>query len=301
MIKVGTPTLDQLHVFVSVVDSGSFAGAARTLGRATSVISYAVANLEAQLGLTLFDRTSSKRPKLTEAGRMTLSEARTILRGVDGLRARSRGLIEGLEAEVAIAVDVMFPTEWLTDALAAFSTEFPTVALRLNVEGLGGVSQLVHDRVAMIGVTGPLNTRLEGLEHSALGSVEMVPVAAPRHPLARGENASGDASEHVQLVLTDRTSLTDGQDFEVLAVRTWRLGDLGAKHALLRAGLGWGNMPLPMVEEDIADGRLVRLALPDGAGSTYPFRIVARTDSPPRPATRWLIAKLAEQMKDRSI
>ena len=52
----GTPTLDQLRVFLTVVDVGSFAGAARRLGRATSVISYSIANLEAQLGVLLFDR-----------------------------------------------------------------------------------------------------------------------------------------------------------------------------------------------------------------------------------------------------
>jgi DNA-binding transcriptional LysR family regulator len=58
----GTPTLDQLRVFLSVVDMGSFAAAARRLGRATSVISYSIANLEAQLGVLLFDRETTRNP-----------------------------------------------------------------------------------------------------------------------------------------------------------------------------------------------------------------------------------------------
>ena len=58
----GIPTLDQLRVFLAVVDVGSFAGAARRLGRATSVISYSIGNLEAQLGDLLFDRKSTRNP-----------------------------------------------------------------------------------------------------------------------------------------------------------------------------------------------------------------------------------------------
>ncbi len=92
----GTPTLDQLRVFLTVVDVGSFAGAARKLGRATSVVSYAIANLESQLGVSLFDRESTRKPQLTEAGRTVLAEARTISNGVHGLRAKVKGLLQGL-------------------------------------------------------------------------------------------------------------------------------------------------------------------------------------------------------------
>src|SRR5436189_303212 len=65
--------------------------------------------------------------------------------------------------------------------------------------------------------------------------------------------------DHVQLVLADRSKLTEGRDFSVFALRTWRLADLGARHEMLLAGLGWGSMPVHMVEDDLAAGRLVRL------------------------------------------
>jgi len=71
------PTLDQISVFLAVVESGSFTGAARRLGRATSVISYAIANLENQLGVTLFARAATARPQLTDAGRAILRTAAT--------------------------------------------------------------------------------------------------------------------------------------------------------------------------------------------------------------------------------
>jgi DNA-binding transcriptional LysR family regulator len=99
--------------------------------------------------------------------------------------------------------------------------------------------------------------------------------------------------DQVQLVLTDRTALTEGQDFGVLALRTWRLGDLGAKHALLLAGLGWGNMPAEMVEGDLAAGRLVRLQVSEAPEHRYPIALIHRVDMPPGPAGAWLAERLA--------
>jgi DNA-binding transcriptional LysR family regulator len=84
-----------LRTFLTVVDVGSVAGSARRLGRATSVISYPIANLEAQLSVTVFDRESTRKPQLTEAGRSVLSEARAVTNGVNGLRAKVRGLLRG--------------------------------------------------------------------------------------------------------------------------------------------------------------------------------------------------------------
>src|ERR1700760_2186674 len=105
----GTPTLDQLRVFLTVIDVGSFAGAARKLRRATSVISYSIANLEAQLGVMLFDRKSTRKPQLTDAGKTVLAEARTVSNGIDDLRAKVKGLLQGLEAEIHLVVDVLLP------------------------------------------------------------------------------------------------------------------------------------------------------------------------------------------------
>src|SRR5262247_1592741 len=112
----GTPTLDQLRVFLTVVEAGSFAGAARKLGRATSVISYSIGNLEAQLGVSLFDRDSTRKPQLTNAGRAVLSEARTVTNGIDGLRAKVKGLLQGLEPELRLVLDVMLTPCRVVDA-----------------------------------------------------------------------------------------------------------------------------------------------------------------------------------------
>lgn len=290
MSNPGTPTLDQLRIFLAIVDTGSFAGAGRKLNRAVSVISYGIANLEAQLGLTLFEREGTRRPKLTLAGRAVLAEVQAVAQGMDGLRAKVKGLLDGMEAEVDLAVDVMLPAERLGRILRAFATEFPTVSLRLHIEALGAITAMVLDRTAVIGISGPLAAGVEGVECISAGSVPMVPVAAPDHPLGRMERIPpGAGRDHTQLVLTDRSHFTEGRDFSVRSSKTWRLADLGAKHALLREGIGWGNMPLPLIEPDLVAGTLVRLNMPDHPGGTYRFAGVWRRDTPPGPAASWLL------------
>jgi DNA-binding transcriptional LysR family regulator len=157
------PSLDQLTVFLTVVETGSFAAAGRRLGRATSAVSYAIATLEQQLGVQLFDRDQARRPALTEAGGAVLSEARSVSVGVDNLRAKVKGLLDGLEAQISLVVDVMLPTARLVEAMRAFEATFPTVTLRLYVEALGAVIQLVHSGMADIGITG-VDATLPGIE-----------------------------------------------------------------------------------------------------------------------------------------
>jgi DNA-binding transcriptional LysR family regulator len=286
----GTPTFDQLRIFLTIVDTGSFAAAGRTLNRAVSVISYGIANLEAQLGLLLFEREGTRKPQLTVAGRALLAEVRSISHGMDGLRAKVKGLLDGLEAEVNIAIDVMLPADRLGRVLRAFAREFPTVQLRLHAEALGAITAMVLDRGAVIGISGPLSAGVEGIESMAAGLVPMVPVAAPDHPLGRMDAiVPGAGRDYTQLVLTDRSRFTEGRDFSVSSPKTWRLADLGAKHALLREGIGWGNMPLPMIEADLVAGTLVQLVMPDHPGGTYRFSGIWRRDTPPGPAASWLL------------
>jgi DNA-binding transcriptional LysR family regulator len=287
---IGQPSLDQLRVFLAVAEQGSFNRAAKRLGRALSVVSYAISNLEAQLGLTLFAREGSRSPVLTEAGKALLAEARTVADDVDALLARVRSLHQGLESELALAVDVMIPGEVLAGVLRGFQRMFPGVTLRLNVEALGGVAALVLDRAADIGIGGPVIAEHAELERQAIGAVALVPVAAPDHPLARMEAIPpGEARKHLQLVLSDRSPLTRGRDFSVIGSKVWRLADLGAKHVLLREGLGWGNMPRPMVAADLAAGALVRLGVPEGPEGNYSLSALWRKDTRPGPAACWTL------------
>jgi DNA-binding transcriptional LysR family regulator len=190
----------------------------------------------------------------------------------------------------------MIPASRVVDALKAFRAEYPTVSLRLYVEGLGAVTQMVLQRTATVGISGPLDTEIAGIEQIDVGSVQLIPVAAPDHPLAlAGRNSPGAGRNHIQLVLTDRTPLTKGQDLGVIGTQTWRLADLGSKHMLLKEGIGWGNMPEPMVSEDLEAGRLVRLDMPEWKSVSYRLQAIYRTDTPPGPAGSWLISRFVAQ------
>lgn len=292
-MDIGQPTLDQLRIFLAVADEGSFNAAARKLGRALSVVSYGISALESQLGITLFLREGSRRPVLTEEGRALLADARAIADEADGLIARARGMRQGLETDIGLAVDVMVPSNTVASVLHDFQEVFPTVDLRLHVEALGAVAALVLERKADLAIAGPDIVNLPELERRAIGSVDLVPVAAPGHPLAQMlEIPPGATRQHLQLVLTDRSPLTEGQDFSVVGSRTWRLGDLGAKHALLLEGIGWGNMPRHAVAHDLELGRLVELRLPEAPPLNYGLYALWRKDSRPGPASSWLLDAL---------
>ena len=122
-----------------------------------------------------------------------------------------------------------------------------------------------------------------------IGELCMIPVAAPEHPLARSDlTGPGMARQYRQLVLTVRSAFSEGLDFGVFAPDAWYVADLSVKHSMLLGGLGWGNMPEPMVRADLTAGRLVRLNLPEVGRGTYPLQAMYRTDTPPGPAGSWL-------------
>jgi DNA-binding transcriptional LysR family regulator len=287
------PSIDQLLVLLAVSEEGSFTAAARRLGRATSAISYAIDTLEQQLGLSLFDRGTTRKPKLTREGEAVVSEAKAVALSVETLRARVRGFLDHLEPEVSLVVDSLLPLDRLTRLLRDFNTRFPTVPVRLLVETLGGVERALRDGHAGIGVGNQLHMGMTGFRQTDIAAIRMIPVAAPGHPLARASAAAPrEASDYIQLILSERPA-ADGHDFGVVSLNSWRIGDLAVKHALLLAGLGWGGMPEPTVRADIAAGRLVKLDLRNWRGGEYGLVVVHKIDTPPGPAGRWLIDRLA--------
>src|ERR1700679_160432 len=117
-------SLDQLRAFIAAVDEGSFSAAARRLHRAQSAVSELVSNLEAQIGVQLFDRTE-RYPKLTQAGVLLVADARAVVADVDVLKARAKGISGGLEAELSAVVDVLFPIAAIAESARDFRDGFP--------------------------------------------------------------------------------------------------------------------------------------------------------------------------------
>ncbi len=288
-------SLDQLRAFIASVDEGSFSAAARKLRRAQSVVSELVSGLEGQIGVPLFDR-SGRYPALTPEGAVLLADARNIASGVDCMKARAKGMASGLEPELSVVVDVLFPIAPITEAAKEFREKFPGTPLRLYVEALGAAYQPVLDGIAGFGIVGSLPTVPSTFTSERLIGVAMIMVAARDHPLAKLEGTipKSELARHVQLVLTDRSSLSKGKEFGVMSPSTWRLADLFAKHAFLLGGLGWGGMPMHAVQDDISAGRLVELSIEDvpPGGMILPMSAVYPTSAPPGPAGRWLIERM---------
>jgi DNA-binding transcriptional LysR family regulator len=295
--SVKAVTIDQLRVFRQVAEAGSFSAAARALHRAQSAVTYAVQKLEDQVGTPLFDR-SGYRPVLSAAGRALLPRANRILDELSAFGAQARGIAGGLEPEVSLVVDSMFATPVLVRVLAEFQRHFAPVPLRISVESLGATAQALLDGTADLGVCLDFAATIPGLDTTPMGEIELVPVAAPTHPLARlkGRIPMEQLRDHVQLVLSDRSALTQGREYTVFGVKTWRLADLGARHAMVLAGLGWCSMPMHMVKEDLAARRLVVLDIrrADGA-KRFPrpgVVLARRKDRVPGPAGTWLADRL---------
>lgn len=293
-------SLDQLRTFIAAVDEGSFSAAARKLNRVQSAVSGWISGLEDQFGVVLFDR-SGRFPKLTPEGVLLLADARSIVSGVATMKARARLMSSGLETELSVVIDVFFPTAVVSAAAKAFASRFPLTPLRLFVEGMGAGYQPVIEGRCGLGALSTIPVAFPTLISERLGEVPLVAVASPSHPLAQLTHRipRHEMAKHLQLVLTDRSDLMSGRDFGVVAPSTWRLADLSTKHAFLKDGIGWGGMPLHMVEKDIASGALVILNVDDVPPSGFMLTMSAyhRASEPPGPAGRWLIDHLKDSWK----
>jgi DNA-binding transcriptional LysR family regulator len=295
-------SLDQLRTFIAAADEGSFSAAGRRLGRAQSVVSQTLANLEGQLGVTLFDR-SGRLPVLTDQGRALLADARAVASHVDLLKAQARSLAGGLEPELSVAVDIMFPDETFAAAVAGFQKEYPTTLLRFDVESSAVIDPVLSRRCA-VGVVGSWSLAPPQLIRETLLTVQLATVVSSRHPLAdyRRPIPLAVLDDYVYLSHVDPADVSQALISVSRYARVWRLSHLEAKLAFLRAGLGFGTLPLHFVEADLASGSLVRIVREGApaAGHVMTMSAVYRTDNPPGPAGRWFIERLKQDEAQRS-
>lgn len=291
---LGTLTLDQLRVLITIEETGSFSAAGRKLQRAQSAISHAVQTLEQMQRVQLFDR-SGRAPVLTEAARALVAQARQVLRQADLFERSASAIAEGLEPELTFAVDGMVPTGPVINGLAALQKRFPDLAVTLFTEALGGAERRVRAGAATLGLCVMLPNQAQDLQAYQVTSIELVPVAAPSHPLAaeKRELEREVLAEHVQLVLTDPES-TGGPSYSVVSPRIWRFVDLGRRLDFLLAGFGWATMPLHLVEGHLAAGRLKRLPIIDPAvlPGAIPIYAAHQRNYPLGIAAKFLLSEL---------
>src|SRR3984957_14548165 len=290
-------SLDQLRTFIAAAEEGSFSAAGRRLRCVQSVVSQTLANLEGQLGVKLFDRRGHV-PVLTDQGRALLADAQTVADHIDVLKARAKSLAGGLEPELSMAVDVIFPDAAFTAAVAAFQKEFPATLLRFDIESSAVIEPVLDGRCS-IGIVGSWALAPPQLTREPLLTVSVHTVVAAEHALAtqRGQIPSTVLAEHVQLTHVDPSDISGALGIRLKVPRVWRLSQLGAKLAFLRAGFGFGVLPLHVIVEDLASGTLVEITTEDAprGGRLIEMWAVYRTDSPPGPAGRWFIDRIKKE------
>lgn len=296
---IGSFTLDQLRVLIAIADTGSFSAAGRKLGRAQSAISQAIATLEDLQGVTLFDR-SGFRPVTTDVGRVLVAQARSVLASAARFDAVAAGTREGVEPELAVAIDPLVPTAALIDSLHALRCAFPHLPVSFSTEGLGGAERRLRRGDAALAFCILLPGVPEDVAALPLLGIDLVPVVAPTHPLAAlGRPATADdLAEHVQLVLSD-PSAPDGPNYGIVGTRVWRFVDLARRLDFLLAGLGWCRMPEHLIAPHLTDGRLVTLAMQDDpARASGPLTIYAAhmRDRELGRAGAWLLGELQTRL-----
>ncbi|GLT11996.1 LysR family transcriptional regulator [Sulfitobacter porphyrae] len=285
-------TLSQIRTFVTVAESGSFRSGAARLSRVQSAVSHAIANLEAELNVSLFDR-SGHRPILTPEGQTLLANARDVLLRVDAMRARARGLGEGVELELSLIVDTLFPIAQVGEAIVEMRALYPSVSIKLTVEPLGGPIAALMDKRSTLAVVVGEDFRDPRIAFEALSSIRSVAVVSKGHPLAMTSRSMParvtDLADHLQVVLSDPTPLSGAREFGVMSPQTCRVNTQETKHALILSGLGWGRLPFWLIARDLAENRLVRLdtkTLGRNAELATEAYLAHRLDEPLGPAAR---------------
>ena len=290
-------TLDQMRILVAVAETGSFSAAARRLGRVQSAISQAVNTMENVLGVALFDRSEQK-PTLTAAGAILLKDASRLIEGARTMRSRAAAIARDVEPELSLAVDAIFPNQLLMASLQGLAKEFPQTPVSVFTESLGGSEQRLRDGVVGFAIYPLAATGAPDLAADFLTSLSVYPVVAAHHPLARepAPIARETLEPHTQLVLTDRTPLTQNLRGGIISHHIWRFADLATRLDFLLAGFGWCNMPAHLVEEHIAAGRLKKLETAERDLFEFRVHVVHERGRQIGRAGRWLIADLRERL-----
>jgi molybdate transport repressor ModE-like protein len=316
--KTSALTPDALAMLDTIARNGSFAAAARELGRAPSALTYSVRQLEDALDVLLFDRRSGQ-AEFTAAGQELLREARRLLADLETVANRVQRVASGWEQQFTIAADGLISRTTLFELCEAFyalrpnhDDSGPGTQLRLRTEVLVGTWEALITGQADLAVGVVLNAASPppGVEAAVLGEVPFVFIVAPHHPLAALPEPLGDELliQHRAIAVADSArqhtpytvNLLPGQD--VLTVPT-----LHAKLEAQLRGLGCGFLPEPLARAHIEAGRLVVKATTRGEhlpkiGYAWRSAAAPTPKGPPRgSALGWWLEQLKRPATRRAL
>lgn len=265
-------TLEQWRMLLAVVEYGSFAAAADRLLKSQSTVSYAMARLQEQLGVAVFEQQGRK-AVLTEAGELVARRAQTLVSEAQSLEQAAIDLAAGWEPEIRIMVDVIVPQTLLINVLKQFAPESRHTRIELLEGSLSGTTDAIVHGHADLALGGVLPT---GYLSEPICQVQFVAVAAPDHPLAKLESPAreGDLKQHRQFVVRDsgpRRRLDAGW---LGAEQRWTVSHFQQSVRLLVAGLGYAFIPRHVAQPYLDNGELVVVKVASGSTRDVPLRMV---------------------------
>lgn len=278
-------------MFVVAAETGSFSAAGRALGKGQSAVSLGIANLEVDLGIELFDRTTRK-PGLTSGGERLLSHARAVLLQVDDLNAVAKGIFAGEETRIRIVLDDAILLPKLGGILVDFGRIFPATQVEFFSEVSPEIPEIVAQGNADIGLMFSAGKVQKGVEQVFIGNLPFVSVSGPDYPLAKFETiGANDLLAQRQLLLrSPQGSVLD--QFPCLSADVWYAASFHAIRELVLQGTGWAYLPEHLVKDTIASGRLAKLKLRfEHKHWSPPVESVTLKNAQMGPALAWLSEK----------
>ncbi|MCC5858802.1 MAG: LysR family transcriptional regulator [Ectothiorhodospiraceae bacterium] len=295
--KIPRVSLEQWHVLQAVVDHGGFARAAEALNRSQSSVSYMVARLQEQLPVPVLEQ-SGRRASLTEAGEVLLRRSRALLDEALKLERLAASLAQGWEAEIRLAVEVIFPTHILFSALEQFAegcgAQAREVRLQLIESVLSGTDEALFSGEVDLVISGRVPPGFLG---RPLLRVDILAVAHRDHPLhALGRPVTTeDLKAARQLVVRD-SGLARKQDAGWLgAEQRWTVTHLKTSIEAVRRGMGFAWLPEAQIARELAGGELVPLPLAEGGRRSVQLYMIHADHDSAGPAVRELAAALEAQ------
>ncbi len=291
-MKQPNTTLEQWLSFIAVVDEGSFAKAADALNKSQSAISYAIANLEAQLPAPLM-RQQGRRAVLTEAGEVLYRRARQLLDNASDLELTAQCLADGWATKLVIAVDSIVPMEPVLSAIRGFNETAPQTRITLLETTLSGTDEaLLEKRVdLMLGAS-----LLPGFNATPLTEVCMIPVAHPNHGLTRSKQPlkESDLKSARQIVVRDSGSKRTQDKGWLEAEQRFTVSHFATAVKALEQGIGFAWLPLSYAEPGIQKGTLKKLHIESCPERKIQIYLVSAMQDVPGPA----MAEFARQLRE---
>ncbi|MGY5452533.1 LysR family transcriptional regulator [Agarivorans sp. MS3-6] len=291
-------SIDQLQAFVSAAQLGSFSAAARKLGKAQSRVSTAIANLEADLGFELYDR-SAKLPVLTPLGQQMLPEAQLVLEQCHRLQSRALTAANKEPISLKIAIDEAIPIEAIHSMFMRIGEQFPYLQLTVTNGTQDDISAAIENKQLDIGLMLSQKALPDNVMFSSLGYVELVLIVGMQHPLTKLTSISYQhLQKYRQLVQCNREGLGSSTP---ISPSHWYVDSFYLISELVAKNQGWAIVPQHIAQNDWIEGA-IQVVHCDSllANMKFEIGIVKRCDSPDSKLSTWLVAELLKLISNDS-